>query len=171
MPPVTISQRSTSTNIEHIFSNRGASMKVVQEGHVVALALTCPLDENRVKHRGRATRWRVATVNRSSSARLFAIAAVNVLGFAVSRCPEGTRNLRNLQLDFKVCKTQCQDETLCKSKSANKCRSCRETITSRGLHICGAFDQSTVDATQPHCGKVQCGIPIIDAACHWIKDI
>lgn len=32
----------------------------------------------------------------------------------------------------------CQDETLCKSKSANKCRSCRETMTSRGLPIAGA---------------------------------
>lgn len=52
MPLVTISQRFTPTSTEHIFSNRGASMKGVQEGNVVALALTCPLDENRVKHRG-----------------------------------------------------------------------------------------------------------------------
>lgn len=52
MPPVTTSQRSIPTSIEHMFSNRGASMKGVQEGNVVAPALTCPLDENRVKHRG-----------------------------------------------------------------------------------------------------------------------
>lgn len=39
-------------------------------------------------------------------ARLFAITAVAVPGFAVSRGPEGTRNLRNLQLDFRVWKMQ-----------------------------------------------------------------
>ena len=53
IPPVTISERPAPTIIiEHIFNNRDASLKGVRERNVVALAHTCLLDENRVKHRG-----------------------------------------------------------------------------------------------------------------------
>ena len=102
-------------------------------------------------------------------ARLYAIAAVDVPDFAVSRCPEGTRNLRNLQLDTKVWKTQVNVKRTAGFKSANKCRSCRETITSCGLPCAGASISRRVMQRNHTAERCNAEFQLSMPACHWVK--